>query len=103
MARAGRFTRLRRLFPSPDRWRCSGWRPLGCSAAGGVAAGDFGWDGGWHVVICPAGGAEGTESGENLKMKRARFVLPLALCAFGSCCALGDEVILLPTKDNTIS
>src|SRR5215212_6354842 len=35
-------------------------------------------------------------------MIRARFVLPLALGALGSCCALGDELVLLPSKDNTI-
>jgi hypothetical protein len=36
-------------------------------------------------------------------MIRARFVLPLALGALGSCCALADELILLPSKDNTIN
>src|SRR5882672_831157 len=35
-------------------------------------------------------------------MIRARFVLPLALGAFGSCCALGDEVTIGATKDNTL-
>ena len=35
-------------------------------------------------------------------MNRARFVVPLALCAFGSCCALGDIVTVTPAKDNTI-
>ncbi|HEV8291280.1 MAG TPA: DNRLRE domain-containing protein, partial [Tepidisphaeraceae bacterium] len=35
-------------------------------------------------------------------MTRARFVFPLALGALGSCCALGDQVVLSPTKDNTI-
>src|SRR3954470_21973839 len=45
---------------------------------------------------------EGFESGEIFKMIRARLALPLALGALGSCCALGDEVVLLPAKDNTI-
>jgi hypothetical protein len=35
-------------------------------------------------------------------MIRARFALPLALGALGSCCAIGDQVTLFPTKDNTI-
>src|SRR5438552_5390408 len=35
-------------------------------------------------------------------MIRARFAVPLALGALGSCCALGDEVIIGPTKDTTI-
>src|SRR5258706_6166982 len=48
-------------------------------------------------------GHEGIASGENQKMIKARFVLGLALGAVGSCCALGDEVVLLPSKDNTIS
>src|SRR5689334_1920183 len=47
-------------------------------------------------------GGEGIESGENLKMIRARYVLPLALGAWGSCCALGEQVTLFPAKDNTI-
>src|SRR5215204_1843994 len=35
-------------------------------------------------------------------MIRTRFALPLALAALGSSCALADQLILLPTKDNTL-
>src|SRR5438876_7763218 len=45
---------------------------------------------------------EGFESGEIYKMIRARFAVPLALGALGSCCAMGDEVVLQASKDNTI-
>src|SRR5438132_9673923 len=45
---------------------------------------------------------EGFESGEIYKMIQARFAVPLALGALGSCCALGDEVVLQASKDNTI-
>ncbi len=57
----------------------------------------------WRVAdFLPTLPSEGTESGEILKMSRARFALPLALGALGSCCALADQVTLFPTKDNTI-